>query len=345
MKKIKSLPTQKGKIVLAFLIVPCIMSMACGLKVTIHQVGSEALSEGNYATIIYGQFGKWSDFQFVSIDGEMVQADEYYGSDHYRIKPGLHTLVFKKRDPQSYYHPLWTKKEKLAYDERHETYRLYKKEVSFEAVPGGKYQIIHELICVSEKKGPKKSLNFFTSHIYQTKIKEADSDKIVSNPNDGEFQPLIGQETTKILWSMEQFPILHLYDDTELPDDKIARLRVDQPLKTGIRIEAISGTSIDGTEILFRNIDFWSPSVSSQLKKLGSSRFEAFALLPGTYAIEVSYRSESPYSLKYSLTNQFLSLDAIAGSTYSIDKKISSTSRGYIIQYNIKNITGHESEK
>lgn len=322
MKKILTLYKQKREIILvALLILPCIC-MACGLKVTTHQLDPGAVSQGNYATVISPRSIKnwYQVLKLVSVDGKMVE--ESGAIDHYQVKPSIHTLVFEKPE---YNNPYRHGNLRFNYANSYRLFSLYKKDVTFDAVPGGEYIIHPRSICVSEEEGGTKSLNFFA---VQMEIKNLDSEKTVSNPIAGEFQPLITKKRS----------ILHLYDGTELPDANLARLK----LKSNISIISISGTSIDGTKITFHNNYFipYRPSKTSLHIIKGCKSFEAFALLPGTYSIGFTQASSSMKggykSVTTTTTTRYkeLALDAVAGNSY-------------LIYYNatIKNLTEEENNK
>jgi len=317
MKNIHSSYKQKRKVILAALILPCIL-IACGLaaqqKIITHQVDSEFISQqGNYSTVVYGFYSKYTKrYKLASIDGKKLQVNPK-ATDHYRLKPGLHTVVFEEVVSESY-----------PFSVRIAGYSLYKKEITFESAAGVKYVFAEKRdLCVSKKEGSSKSLNFFS--YYQLKVKEADSEKIVSNPIDGEFQPIIGEGRRKGLLVHQ---ILHLYDGPELQDDKIARFEwyLNIPVISGIKI---SGLSIDGSKILYN---------PSQDPLYGSyeNMYNQFALLPGTYSIALI--SSKAY------TSGPLFLHALAGNSYRInyERKSSFFSSSQEYKLNIEKVTEQE---
>jgi hypothetical protein len=277
---------QKRKVMLAALMLPCI-SVACGLaaqqKVITHQVDSEFISQQeNYSTIVCDFFSKLSKtkYKLASIDGKKIQITPK-ATDHYRLKPGRHTVAFEEVDISGC--------------------RLYKKDIIFESVAGVKYVFTKEEICVSKKEGSNKILKFFS--YYQMKIKEEHSSRIVNYPIDGEFQPIIGKGTRA---GLSFPPMLHLHDGAELQDDKIARLNL---WAGGLRaayilslFKEISGTSIDGSKIIYDN---------SQ-GQIHTNLYSQFALFPGIYSIGFSSGN--------------LSLHALAGNSYQIKYREPETS-------------------
>ena len=264
---------QKRKVMLAALMLPCI-SVACGLaaqqKTITHQVDSEFISQQeNYSTIVCDFFSKLSKtkYKLASIDGKKIQITPK-ATDHYRLKPGRHTVVFEEVDISGY--------------------RLYKKDIIFESVAGVKYVFTKEQICVSKKEGSNKILNFFS--YYQIKIKEEHSNRIVNYPINGEFQPIIEKGTRS---GLSFPPMLYLHDGPELQDDKIARLNLwAGGLKAAYILslfKEISGTSIDGSKIVYIYNSFqglYHPNLGSQ-----------FALLPGIYSIGFSSGNLSLHAL------------------------------------------------
>jgi hypothetical protein len=274
------------KIMLATLILAC-MSVACGIaaqqKIIIHQVDSDFTSQQeNYSTIVCDFFSKLpkTKYKLASIDGKIIQITPK-ATDHYRLKPGRHTVAFEEVDISGC--------------------RLYKKDIIFESVAGIKYVFTKEEICVSKKEGSRKILKFYS--YYQIKIKEEHSNRIVNYPIDGEFQPIIGKGTREGLYFP---PMLHLHDGPELQDDKIARLNLwAGGLRAALilnRFKKISGTSIDGSKIIYDN---------SQ-GQIHTNLYSQFALFPGIYSIGFSSGN--------------LSLHALAGNSYQIKYREPETS-------------------
>lgn len=276
---------QQIKVVFVVCILPC-MSMACGLaaqqKIITHPVDSDfGPQQENYSTIVCDFFSKLSNkkFKLASIDGKKIQITPD-ATDHYRLKPGRHTAGVEEVD--------------LSYP------RLYKKDITFEAVAGAKYVLAKEDICVAKEEGRCKIFNFF--YYYKVTIKEENTNKIVSYPFYDEFQPIIGEGTRSGLFIPS---MLHLYKGTELQNDKIAKLNLDagglQSARTQFQFKKISGTTIDGSKIVYENQGFFYPNSYFQL-----------ALLPGIYSVE------------FPSGNLFL--HALAGNSYQLKYKEVGTS-------------------
>jgi hypothetical protein len=275
---------QKRKVILAAFTLAC-TAVACGLaaqqKVITHQVDSEFTSQQeHYSTIVCEFFSKQAKtkYKLASIDGKKVQITPN-ATDHYRFKPGRHTVVFEEVSMFGS--------------------RLYKKDIIFESIAGVKYVFVKEDICVSKKEGSSKIVNFFS--YYQIRIKEDHSNRIVSYPIDGEFQPIIRKGARSGLSSP---PMLHLYDGPELQDDKIARLNLWAGGQKSVRfpLEKISGSSIDGSKIIYDNFQgLYHPHL-----------YFHFALLPGIYSVGFSVGT--------------LSLHASAGNSYQLKYREPETS-------------------